>query len=120
MKRHAFWIFLSLLGLVWLILSCDSVDENCRHKATVVDLGDGCGYGFELENGKKLQHVWDVLYCGTPPLPKEVTEHPLYNFQFVEGKRVLIGFEKTDAVIGCNLSRSVKITCLQEMQIIEY
>ena len=100
---------------MWLILSCDSADEQCRHKATVVDLGD-CGYVFELENGKRLQHVWDVFYCGTPPLPKEVTEHPLYNFQFVEGKRVLIGFEKSDQGTSCKLLNPVKITCLQELQ----
>jgi len=87
--------------------------------ATVVELADGCGYGFELTNGKQLQPVWDVLYCGTPPLPPEVTEDPLYNFHFVVGKKVLIGFEDRRDFTPCGSSKPVKITCLQEIDSFE-
>lgn len=125
MKRHAFWIFVSLLCLVWLLLSC--TDEPiqvspCGTPATVRDLTglDGCGYGFELEDGTMLLPTWDMLYCGTPPLPKEVTEDPLYNFQYIDGKKVLIDFtERKDWATNCMSGMPVKITCLSEMESVE-
>jgi hypothetical protein len=119
MKRHAFWIFLSLLGLVWLLLSCDPANQGCNRHAKVVNLGQGCGFGFELNDGARLYHVWDVLDCGTPPLPREVTEHPMYNFQFVEGKRVFLAFKETNPVGNCTTAKPAKITCLKELYAIE-
>ena len=93
------------------------VTKNCGTSATVRDLTglDGCGYVFELNDGTRLIPVWDIGYCGTPPLPKEVTEDPLYNFQFTEGKKVVIGYEERskNATI-CMAGRHVKITCLEE------
>ncbi len=93
------------------------VTKNCGTSATVRDLTglDGCGYVFELNDGTRLIPVWDIGYCGTPPLPKEVTEDPLYNFQFTEGKKVIIGYEERPKnATTCMAGRPVKITCLEE------
>ena len=86
--------------------------------ATVRDLTglDGCGFVFELADGTRLEPIRQFLRCGTPPLPKEVTEDPLFNFQFVEGKKVSIGFqEMTEAVSICMVGKMVKITCIEEI-----
>jgi hypothetical protein len=51
-------------------------------------------------------------------LPKEVTENPLFNFEFADGKQVKIGYEilKNEASI-CMVGDVVKITCLEEIQV---
>jgi hypothetical protein len=116
MKKPSSWIFLSL-AVSLLLFSCN--EKDCEKMATVVELSDGCGYGFELANGKQLQPVWDMLYCGTPPLPPEVTEDPLYNFHFVAGKKVLIGYESRRDHDACGNSQPVNITCLQEVDSFE-
>lgn len=93
-------------------VSCDQAVP-----ATVRDLSglDGCGFVFELEDGSKLEPFM-LGYCGTPPLPKEVTENPLYNFEWVDGKQVLIGYEVVpDAASICMVGKIVKITCLEEL-----
>ena len=101
--------------------SCDKepISASCDNAvlATVKDLTglDGCGFVFELANGTRLEPQM-FGYCGTPPLPKEVTENPLYNFQWVDGKQVRIGFEEvTDAVSICMVGKIVKITCIEEI-----
>jgi hypothetical protein len=96
-----------------------SCDESVF--ATVRDLTglDGCGFVFELADGTKLQPQM-LGYCGTPPLPKEVTENPLYNFQFIDGKQVRIGFEEvTDAMSICMVGKVVKITCIEAITLSE-
>ena len=102
-----------------LMFACteELVTKNCGTEATVRDLTglDGCGYVFELNDGTRLLPVWDVYYCGTPPLPKEVTEDPLYNFEYVDGKKVIIGYEeRSNNATICMAGRPVKITCLEE------
>lgn len=85
--------------------------------ATVRDLRglDGCGFVFELTDGIRLEPQM-LFYCGTPPLPKEVTENPLYDFEWVDGKKVRIVFEEiTDAASICMVGKIVKITCLEEV-----
>jgi len=111
-------LFLSASFVFW---SCDddlmSVSCDDASLATVKDLTglDGCGFVFELADGTRLQPQM-LGYCGTPPLPKEVTENPLYNFQWVDGKQVRIGFEEVpDAMSICMVGRIVKITCLEEI-----
>jgi hypothetical protein len=109
-----------LIGLV--ALACDeekfdgSVPCNEGAEATVRDLTglDGCGFVFELEDGTRLEPL-RLFYCGTPPLPKEVTEDPLYQFEFVAGKKVIIGYESTKAMSACMVGPVVKITCLEEV-----
>jgi hypothetical protein len=109
-----------LLSTMVLAVSCDDrMQAECEDAvlATVKDLSglDGCGFLFELADGTRLEPQ-RLFFCGTPPLPKEVTEDPLYNFEFVEGKQVRIGFvEVTDAVSICMAGRIVKITCIEEI-----
>lgn len=111
-------LFISAATTFW---SCeeDPMSVSCDEAvfATVKDLTglDGCGFVFELADGTKLEPQM-LGYCGTPPLPKEVTENPLYNFQWVNGKQVRIGFEEvTDAVSICMVGKIVKITCIDEI-----
>ncbi len=85
--------------------------------ATVKDLTglDGCGYVFELSDGTRLEPQM-LAYCGNPPLPSEITENPLYNFQFVDGKTVRINYEVVpDAMSICMAGKIVKITCIEEV-----
>jgi len=85
--------------------------------ATVKDLTglDGCGFVFELEDGSRLEPQM-LMFCGTPPLPEEVTENPLYNFQWVDGKQVRIAYEEIpDSMSICMVGKIVKITCIEEI-----
>ena len=95
-----------------IVITCDNAVL-----ATVKDLTglDGCGFVFELADGTKLEpHM--LFYCGTPPLPKEVTENPLYDFQWVDGKQVRIAYEEIPDVASiCMAGKIVKITCLEEV-----
>lgn len=112
-------LFLSASLFFW---SCDdekitSVSCDDGVFVTVKDLTglDGCGFVFELSDGTRLE-PHRLFYCGTPPLPKEVTENPLYNFEFVNGKQVRIGFEEVpDAMSICMAGKIVKITCIEEI-----
>jgi hypothetical protein len=106
------------LILIVIITSCayNDVDPNCTTRATVRDLTgfDGCGYVFEFEDGTRLEPL-RMFYCGTHPLPKEITEDPLYGFEFVHGKKVRISYELAkDGVSICMVGPVVKITCLTE------
>lgn len=116
MKRILTLLFVSLV-----VFSCsdENIDKNegCSTRATVRDLTglDGCGFVFELEDGTQLE-PFRVGFCGTPPLPKEVTEDPLYNFRFVDGKKVMIDYEEIDTLGSyCMVGPIVKITCLKEL-----
>ncbi len=106
-----------------MLVSCEeqAVGARCEITATVRDLTglDGCGFVFELADGTRLEPQ-RIGYCGTPPLPKEVTEDPLYDFEFVDGKVVTIGYEEIlDAASICMVGKIVKITCLSEISIQE-
>lgn len=104
----------------FFIASCDEEKLNtsgCTTTATVRDLTglDGCGFVFELEDGTRLEPI-RMFFCGTPPLPKEVTENPLYKFEFVDGKKVAIDYEVcTDCMSVCMVGSIVTITCLTEL-----
>jgi hypothetical protein len=94
-------------------------NAGCNTLATVRDLRglDGCGFVFELADGKRLEPQI-LYYCGTPPLPKEATENPLTGFDFVEGKKVKIGYEILESQASiCMVGDVVKITCLEEIQV---
>ena len=76
---------------------------------------DGCGYVFELADGTRLEPQM-LGWCGTPPISKEITENPLYNFEFVDGKKVKIAYEEIpEAASICMVGKVVKITCLEEI-----
>ncbi len=91
--------------------------SNCTSAATVRDFTglDGCGFIFELEDGTLLQ-PFRLGYCGTSPLPKEITDDPLFNFVFANGKKVMIGYEKLESPSICMVGPVVKITCLEEVK----
>jgi hypothetical protein len=115
-------LFLSIIVFSLAACSKEEVKKSnaaCSTLATVRDLRglDGCGFVFELADGKRLEPQI-LYYCGTPPLPKEVTENPLFNFEFADGKQVKIGYEilKNEASI-CMVGDVVKITCLEEIQV---
>lgn len=117
-------ILLLLSGL--LLSACkeeETLSKTCNPGtlATVKDLTglDGCGFVFELADGSRLEPM-RLMFCGTPPLPKEVTEDPLYNFQFVDGKQVRIGYEEIkDAASICMVGKIVRITCIEEINSVE-
>lgn len=97
--------------------SPENMPGPCSIPATVRDLSglDGCGYVFELSDGTRLVPII-VGYCGTPPLPKHVTSNPLYNFEFVDGKKVLISYTPSEGVTACMAGNSVTITCISEVR----
>lgn len=114
------------------ITECFVYEDPCSIPATVVDMTglDGCGYMIKLHNGELLEPIWRWgLFCGTPPLPLEIMEDPLYNFEFVDGMQVLIDYDVADIVDGmlvidnssreyygsiCMAGTPVIITCIVE------
>jgi hypothetical protein len=111
--------FIAISALVLFFTGCSEEKVNttiCSTPATIRNLSglDGCGWVFELNDGTKVI-PYRIGYCGTPPLPKEVTEDPLYNFEYVDGKQVLISFEiMPDVATVCMSGEVVKITCISE------
>jgi hypothetical protein len=94
--------------------------QSCSTPATVVDLRklDGCGYVFVLEDGTRLE-PFRVFMCGTPPVPENQQKDPLQNFEFVDGKKVFIGYEKLDSMASvCMVGPIVKITCISETEVV--
>ena len=114
-----------LLVLTLLIFSACSKEvvktSNCAVEATVRNLTglDGCGFVFELTDGTRLEPQI-LMYCGAMPLSSEVPNDPLYNFQFVDGKRVKISYEQVEGASICMVGPMVKITCLTELSVSEY
>lgn len=110
------------IPILFCALAFSSCKENeiplCSTLAVVRDYSelDGCGYVFELEDGTILEpRLFPVLFCGTPPVPKEITNHPLYDFEWVDGKQVYIDFEPVNDVASvCMTGQVVEITCLRE------
>ncbi len=117
--KKVFFLFLMATSLTACNDELDLVTCDNAVPATVRDLTglDGCGFVFELEDGTRLEPQ-RLFYCGTPPLPKEVTEDPLFKFEWVDGKQVRIGYEEIqDAFSVCMVGPIVKITCLEELSI---
>jgi hypothetical protein len=113
MKRVILFVFLASL---FIRCENDSIGD-CSIPATIRDLTglDGCGFVLELANGSRLEPERPFIFCGTPPLPKEITEDPLYNFEFVDGKRVRISYYETNRPSICMVGPTVKITCIEEV-----
>jgi hypothetical protein len=89
----------------------------CGTAATVRDLTglDGCGWVFELEDGTKLIPHWQWGFCGTPPLPEGMTEDPLFQYEYVDGKPVFIEYAiLTDMSTACMAGPVAKISCIQD------
>lgn len=112
--------FTGLFFLLFCIWSCDfhetQTSKDCIYSATVVDLTgmDGCGFVFQLDNGDYLEPVWRWGWCGTPPLPEGATEDPLWNFDYVDGQRVRLGYETAEEGGSiCMVGEQVYVTCLE-------
>jgi hypothetical protein len=111
-------LFITVLAVSFSCKKEEAIKKSgCAIPATVRNFTglDGCGFVFELEDGTRLEPLRSG-YCGTPPLPKEVTEDPLYNFTFADGKKVKIEYEKTESVSICMVGQTVKITCITEIE----
>ena len=108
---------LSLLAMVFIQCDSDPSVEDCSVSAVVRDLTgfDGCGFVFELEDGTRIEPIRPQLFCGTPPLPKEITEEPLYDFNLYDGQLVTIAYEETGKPSICMVGPVVKITCITEV-----
>jgi hypothetical protein len=112
-------MYMKKIGLLFLLgfalFRCDGDPETCTVPATVRDYTglDGCRFVFVLEDGTALEPV-RYVDCGTPPLPAEVTEDPLYDFEFVDGKKVFISYTETGSPSICMVGPVVKITCIKE------
>ncbi|MCI0751528.1 MAG: hypothetical protein L0Y35_06795 [Flammeovirgaceae bacterium] len=109
---------LFFLSATLLLFSCEeSTLDKCQIPVTVRDLTgfDGCGFVFELESGHRLEPQIDFGFCGTPPLPDEVTSDPLYNFELHDGQRLLISYQVTNRPSICMVGPTIKVTCITEV-----
>lgn len=105
--------------------SCEEDDAapQCSIPATVRDLRglDGCTFVFELEDGTRLepQIRYYINGCYATPTPfngiRPPEDDPLFNFEFVNGKKVLIEYEEVDAPSICMVGQTVEITCITEV-----
>ena len=119
MNKLYLFILISLTFVT--LLSCEKealLSEDCSYYATVEDHTDldGCGYLFKLDNGEYLVPVWRWGFCGTPPLPKEVTEDPLWNYNYTNGERVRIGFTYANGSSICMKGNTAYITCIESLE----
>jgi hypothetical protein len=113
-------ILLLLVTFAFMTCSEDSdlplQETECSTPATIKNLTglDGCGFVFELEDGKRLEPL-RIFYCGTPPFPENMPADPLYNFELIDGKKVLISYDVVENYAStCMTGPVVKITCMQE------
>ncbi len=91
-------------------------EKACSTRATIKDLTglDGCGFVFELEDGTTLL-PYRVFYCGTPPFAPNPEPDPLYNFELVDGMKVMIDYEiMNDIASTCMAGPVAKITCMTQ------
>jgi hypothetical protein len=104
--------------VLFACLACDNESPgDCSVAVTVRDLTglDGCRWVMELNDGSVIQPEIPYLMCGTPPIPKEIAEDPLYNFELHDGQRLLISYYETNHVNICMVGRTAKITCIKEL-----
>lgn len=128
MRTLASILFLSIIS--FLQTSCEegTLEPLCGTFATVRDMTglDGCGFVFEIAGEANSEAISDaspqylepirLRFCGTPPLSEEITSDPLFNFEFVDGKKVWISYEIVeDYGSYCMVGKVVRITCLTEL-----
>jgi hypothetical protein len=111
-----------ILLLILIIAGCEKDRTplpECSTQATIKNLTglDGCGYVFELNDGTIIEPYRVPLFCGTPPLPKEITQDPLYQLSWIEGKKVMISFDVIDTLLStCMAGKIAKVTCLRDLE----
>ncbi|MFM8913289.1 MAG: hypothetical protein ACKOE6_10305, partial [Flammeovirgaceae bacterium] len=91
-------------------------EVSCGTLARVRDLRglDGCGFVFELADGKRVQPL--IPERVTPASGSGTKQDPLANFQWADGKQVKIGYEVAEDQMGiCMVGPIVKITCIEEV-----
>lgn len=112
MKNGIFSFFMTCL-----LAGCAeaTLEKTCTIPATVRDLTgfDGCRFVFELEDGRRLEPKL-VMRCGTP-IEDEKIDDPLYEFEFVDGKKVRLSYVETGDFSICMVGPVVKITCIEEV-----
>jgi len=94
---------LALLTLTQWQLSCsdEGLSLPCGTPAIVFNLQDGCGFGFRLNDGRRLMPVL------------EGCEDIFADYRH-EGLPVFIGFEQRNDLINCcNNAINVRILCLE-------
>jgi len=113
-------IILIALGMFLIFSTACSTEElnpTCDITATVRDYTglDGCGFVFVDMEGNVYEPV-QRLYCGTPPLSEEITDDPLYGFEYIDGKKISFSYEPYDGGSICMVGKMVTITCLQDLE----
>lgn len=112
----------SVLIVVFLtsLFACENEKfGDCSIPATVRDLTglDGCGFVFELADGSRIEPQ-RLIRCGTPTA-KGINDDPLEGFEFIDGKKVFISYDKTESPSICMVGPVVQITCIKEVQSVE-
>lgn len=111
-KRHPMKPLVFFLFIGFSFFACDDKNELCSPstRATVKDLSalDGCGFVFELEDGSRLEPLILFTFAADPT-------NPLYQFEFVDGKKVKISYEQVNNASSCMAGEVVRITCIEEI-----
>jgi hypothetical protein len=104
-----------LILLAFTLFRCENdSSKDCSTPATIRDLTglDGCGWVFELQDGARLEPIWAEAFCGFGQYKEE---NSLHDFEFVDGKPVLINYEIIENGVSiCMVGPVVKITCISE------
>jgi hypothetical protein len=109
------------LAILVFSFSCkkeEHLKAPCTTPATVRDLSSqsGCGFVFELTDGTKIAPVAESHQApgGGGCHGGQSHESTFTNFSMVEGKKVKIGYEITNATANSCGALSAKILCIQE------
>jgi hypothetical protein len=105
-----------IILLAFTFFQCENDSpKDCSTPATIRDLTglDGCGWVFELEDGTRLEPVWDQGFCGFGEIGEKKS---LNDFELVDGKPVLINYQIVENGVSiCMVGPVVKITCISEI-----
>jgi hypothetical protein len=113
---------LMILAAALFAVGCDTDNGTdapespaCSVKATIRDKRglDGCDFVFELPDGTLVEPL-RVFWCGTPPVATPPPD-PLIDFEFVDGKQVLIAYENASGVSVCMAYPMIRVTCIREV-----
>lgn len=91
----------------------EKLRTDCTIPATVVNLNglDGCGFVFRLDNGDILV---SYSYVSCSAEGEMTIVDPLSDFEFVDGKKVLIEYELIEAASACQAGQLAKFTCITD------
>ena len=94
-----------------------ATNGECDITGTVRDFTgvDGCGFVFEDDEGN-IYEPMSKFWCPTGVPAEELQADPLYNFQYVDGKRISFSYETVQVGSICMVGQTVVITCLEEIK----